>query len=149
MIDAEKVIKGLETYRTRVNCKECPYAYDKRANDSYCEVVLHNDALETIKEQQQMYFALEHDWKMCRKLLKDQEEEIENLKQTCQSMMEGVCLLKEQEAKYGYWINPTSQDCHCSECGEQPVHEPGESVPLYDYCPYCGVKMEVKWNEID
>lgn len=55
--------------------------------------------------------------------------------------------LKEQETKYGYWINPTSQDCHCSECGEQPVHEPGESVPLYDFCPYCGAKMEVKWNE--
>ena len=32
-------------------------------------------------------------------LLKEQEEEIENLKQTAQSMMEGVCLLKEQEGK--------------------------------------------------
>ena len=31
-------------------------------------------------------------------LLKEQEEEIENLKQTCQSMMEGAYLLKEQEA---------------------------------------------------
>lgn len=31
-------------------------------------------------------------------LLKEQEEEIENLKQTAQSMMEGICLLKEQEA---------------------------------------------------
>lgn len=60
---------------------------------------------------------------------------------------DALSLLKEQEAKYGYWINPTSQDCHCSKCGEQPVHEPGESVPLYDYCPYCGAKMEVKWNE--
>ena len=30
-------------------------------------------------------------------LLKEQQEEIENLKQTAQSMMEGVCLLKEQE----------------------------------------------------
>lgn len=30
-------------------------------------------------------------------LLKEQEEEIENLKQTAQSMMEGICLLKEQE----------------------------------------------------
>ena len=58
-----------------------------------------------------------------------------------------LSLLKEQETKCGYWINPTSQDCHCSECGEQPVHESGESVPLYDYCPYCGAKMEVKWNE--
>ena len=31
-------------------------------------------------------------------LLKEQAEEIENLKQTAQSMMEGICLLKEQEA---------------------------------------------------
>ena len=45
-------------------------------------------------------------------LLKEQEEEIENLKQTAQSMMEGVCLLKEQEAvvrckdcKHGQLIN--------------------------------------------
>lgn len=58
-----------------------------------------------------------------------------------------LALLKEREAKNGYWINPTSQDCHCSECGEQPIHEPGGSVPLYDFCPYCGAKMEEKWND--
>ena len=52
MIDREKVIKGLETCRTRVNCKECPYAYDKRAKDSYCEAVLHNDTLALLKEQE-------------------------------------------------------------------------------------------------
>ena len=57
--------------------------------------------------------------------------------------LDALALLKE----HGYWINPTSQDCHCSECGEQPEHEPGGSVPLYDFCPYCGAKMEVKWNE--
>ena len=37
--------------------------------------------------------------KMVEELLKEQEEEIENLKQTAQSMMEGICLLKEQEAE--------------------------------------------------
>ena len=52
MPDIEKVIKGLETCRTRVNCKECPYAYDRRADDSYCEAVLHNDVLELLKEQE-------------------------------------------------------------------------------------------------
>ena len=57
MADYEKVIKGLETCRTRVNCKECPYAYDKRANDSYCEAVLHNDVLELLK----WYKEHEHD----------------------------------------------------------------------------------------
>ena len=54
MADREKVIRGLETCRTRVNCKECPYAYDKRANDSYCEAVLHNDALALLKEQEEI-----------------------------------------------------------------------------------------------
>lgn len=54
-------------------------------------------------------------------------------------------LLKEQEPrKKGYWKYPQSLDCCCSECGNQPDHEPGESVPLYDYCPYCGAEMEVK-----
>ena len=52
MIDKEKVIKGLETCRTRVRCKECPYVYDKRADDSYCEAVLHNDAIALLKEQE-------------------------------------------------------------------------------------------------
>lgn len=53
-------------------------------------------------------------------------------------------LLKEQ--KKGYWINPTSLDCHCSECGGQPECESGSSIPLYDYCPYCGAEMVVKWE---
>ena len=33
------------------------------------------------------------------KYLKEQKEEIENLKQTVQSMMEGICLLKEQDSE--------------------------------------------------
>ena len=33
------------------------------------------------------------------KYLKEQKEEIENLKQTAQSMMEGICLLKEQDSE--------------------------------------------------
>ena len=51
------------------------------------------------------------------------------------------------EQKNGFWLYPYSLDCHCSVCGEQPEHEPGESVPLYDYCPYCGAEMEVKLDE--
>lgn len=43
---------------------------------------------------------------------------------------------------YGKWINPDTIDCHCSVCGEQPEREQGESVPLYDYCPYCGAQMD-------
>lgn len=62
-------------------------------------------------------------------------------------MRSALELLKEQKPqKKGFWINPTSSDCHCSECGGQPEHESGSSIPLYDYCPYCGAEMEVKWD---
>lgn len=43
---------------------------------------------------------------------------------------------------HGKWISPYTLDCHCSVCGEQPEREQGESVPLYDYCPYCGARMD-------
>lgn len=64
------------------------------------------------------------------------------------AMAAAVELLKGQEPrKKGYWKYPQSLDCCCSECGNQPDHETGESIPLYDYCPYCGAEMEVKWDD--
>lgn len=75
MPDREKVIKGLEVCIDRkpgkYTCNECPYEID----GNNCEVNMSKDALA---------------------LLKEQEEQIESLKQTAQSMMEGVCLLKDQ-----------------------------------------------------
>lgn len=60
---------------------------------------------------------------------------------------DALALLKSQEPhKKGYWIYPLTIDCSCSECGNQPEHEPGGSIPLYDYCPYCGAEMAVKWE---
>lgn len=60
---------------------------------------------------------------------------------------DAIALLKEQEPhKKGYWKYPQSLDCCCSECGNQPDREPGESVPLYNYCPYCGAEMAVMWD---
>ncbi len=58
------------------------------------------------------------------------------------------CAKKEllREQKKGYWIHPTSLDCCCSECGGQPECESGSSIPLYDYCPYCGAEMAVEWE---
>jgi len=65
-------------------------------------------------------------------LLKEQEEEIENLKQTAQSMMEGICLLKEQEAvkpirKLAY----TKQGWFCGNCDNR-LNRNGK------YCSFCG-----------
>lgn len=73
-------------------------------------------------------------------LLKEQEEEIESLKQTAQSMMEGVCLLKEQEAVEPKVIrmNEFGHPVHaCGNCGNSIT----ESM---NYCPSCG--QAVKWN---
>lgn len=67
MADIEKVIKGLECCVAKgnlLNCKECPY-YGKSCTDK-----IHLDALELLKEQQQMYYTLEHDWRMLREQLK-------------------------------------------------------------------------------
>lgn len=72
---------------------------------------------------------------------------IDNLWEICQYVIFTWNLQEHVEQKKGFWLYPNSLDCHCSVCGEQPEHEPGESVPLYDYCPYCGAEMEVKWDE--
>jgi len=77
MLDREKVINGLECCSQEIKCGFCPYWNDDTEGFA-CSTNLAKDALA---------------------LLKEQEEEIENLKQTAQSMMEGVCLLKEQEAE--------------------------------------------------
>jgi len=79
-MDREKVITGLElcTNISPDGCLMlCPYKDEKDETFSgFCEQVLKQDALSLLKEQQ---------------------EEIENLKQTCQSMMEGVCMIKKKD----------------------------------------------------
>lgn len=71
------------------------------------------------------------------KLLEEQEEEIENLKQTAQSMMEGVCLLKEQEAveplpqNSNGWVR-TIKLWYCGACHSKI------SKRTSKYCPNCG-----------
>lgn len=67
-------------------------------------------------------------------MLKGQEEEIENLKQTAQSMMEGICLLKEQEA-----VEPITEH-HlflCPVCKNTLFRE-------QKYCHECGKRIEWK-----
>ena len=72
-----------------------------------------------------------------------------NYSELCEAVDMALTLLREQEVmkpKKALWIRPTYQDCYCSRCEMQPEHEPGEDVPLYPYCPYCGAEMEVKWD---
>ena len=64
-MDREKVIRDFETI---INiCREdgCDFV------DLSFECAEYILAL--LKEQEQMYYTLEHDWRMCRKLLKEQE----------------------------------------------------------------------------
>ncbi len=71
-------------------------------------------------------------------LLKEQEEEIENLKQTAQSMMEGICLLKEQEAVEPRMIDGKRN--HFIKCGNCNY----DLMTGFQFCPHCG--RAVKWE---
>lgn len=120
MPDREKVIKGIRC-RLELKCNECPYTYDDDVCDD-CDS-LFRDVLE---------------------LLKEKEEEIENLKQTCQSMTEGAYLLKEQDVKIGKWIPVTNGrgGMECNICHDYaPSYQSGAEY-LSKHCPNCGAKME-------
>jgi len=110
-MDREKVIKGLQNLR------------DAIANDFIHEV---DQAVGTIDD------ALA--------LLKEQEEQIESLKQTCQSMMEGICLLKEQEAVEPEVevLNEIDKLYRCPKCHKHFFYEKQK------YCDQCG--QAVKWE---
>jgi len=56
-----------------------------------------------------------------------------------------IILLKEQEAKTGYWIDSAGND-KCSICGA----EYSDLYPDYGnthFCPNCGAKMKGQQNE--
>ena len=115
MPDREKVIKSIEgCINIGDYCNDCDYDGCIYTHGS-CEKDLLADALA---------------------LLKEQEEEIENLKHTAQSMMEGICLLKEQEAVEPILIregrNKNYNDYVCPRCDNEVVYE-------QNYCSECGV----------
>lgn len=89
MADREKIIKALECCSRPAirECKECPYE-SYCYHDSLCDIAIH-DALNMLKEQSQMYYTLEHDWRMCRELLKEQEERIKTLESLRRIEQEG------------------------------------------------------------
>ena len=72
------------------------------------------------------------------KYLKEQKEEIENLKQTAQSMMEGICLLKEQEA-----VEP-KQIGHGWFCGACDSLLSIGNEKMVKFCSMCG--KPIKWE---
>ena len=78
-------------------------------------------------------------------MLKEQQEQIENLKQTAQSMMEGVCLLKEQEAVEPY-VTGRGESFETAETWWYACGNCHEALDVNDkFCRHCG--RAVKWNE--
>jgi len=129
MPDIEKIKKGLEAcgsdnWNLDKGCDTCPY-YDFSPHHDYdfdfgCIKVLALDTLELLKELQ---------------------EEIENLNQTAQSMMEGVCLLKEQDA-VKIKVNKITDSGRCGRCPNCLIELNETDYP--NYCGRCGQK--VKWD---
>lgn len=50
--------------------------------------------------------------------------------------------------RHGRWIPEVYDDmfCYCSECGTHEYKETIEAL-RYDYCPYCGAKMDAERKE--
>lgn len=129
MADFEAVLKGLEECTGKGFCTKCPYRKEKQTTLT-CKKLL-ADVLSVVKEQ---------------------EEEIENLKQAAQSMMEGVCLLKEQEPKpiVRKQVKRKNSDgsieyyteWSCPHCGK--VLDRAFGAPWIEFCYKCG--KEVKWG---
>lgn len=125
MVDREKVIKALECCAYKQNCIECPYY----KGNSTCMDDKDKDALELLKEQEDLGTELTNAVELIRKKNKRIEE-----------------LLKEQKAvehKTGHWIFE-SQYCEawshtCSECGKRMT----TAVNTFaNWCWNCGAKME-------
>ena len=66
-----------------------------------------------------------------------QEQDIANADKVYSDALE---LLKEQR-KTGYWEWKTFDYYRCSECGHETNVDECMEKPIYNYCPYCGVKM--------
>jgi hypothetical protein len=65
MVDMNEIIKGLESLRDICNARSNIFVGDARIVwAGYGKIV--SDAIELIENQKRMYLALEHDWKMLR-----------------------------------------------------------------------------------
>lgn len=48
---------------------------------------------------------------------------------------------KRKSKRYGKWRRDGCMD-FCSECGNGVVQPHIQNLKAYNYCPYCGAKME-------
>lgn len=65
-----------------------------------------------------------------------------------ESEIECAPTVDAEPVRHGRWIPVENDDmfCYCSECG---THEYRETIEVlrYDYCPYCGAKMNAERKE--
>jgi len=163
MADIEKAIKGLQVhadgcgYRSHYcDAMGCPYRY----GDESCDIEeMCRDAIALMKEQQKMYWTLEHDWRMCRKLLKEQEPKVLTVDQledaldtvvwletpVSENLADGYSLIMAYSHKYGYMIfdspfgdNPSQDKLEYSEYGK--------SWRCWDKRPTDEQRQAVKWE---
>ena len=65
MVDTDEIIKGLESLRDICNARSNIFVGDARIVwAGYGKIA--SDAIELIENQKRMYLALEHDWKILR-----------------------------------------------------------------------------------
>ena len=64
-----------------------------------------------------------------------------------------ICIdgIEFQKVKHGKWIDVEHAPndmwyCTCSECGERQTVEIAKLIH-FNYCPYCGAKMDAKEEE--
>ncbi len=129
MAELDKVIKCLELCRKLTgSCEGCPYENVPPVEN--CMLTMHGDALELLKEQEDLGTELTN----AVELIHKKNERIEKL-------------LKEQDAVNGEWITiwqendpDTSIHARCSICNRISER------PLGGYCKWCGAKMSQEWG---
>ena len=89
--DREKVIEGLENLRETIRTAT-QYTF---TSGGICAMNMKriDNAISLLKEQEhkdRMYHALEDDWKRLKELLKEQEEEINNLNETVKNLIQQI-----------------------------------------------------------
>lgn len=97
MPDREKVIKGIQ---------ECDLNGGLIGNCPYKGI------LAMLEEQEQMYYTLEHDWRMCRELLKEQEAVKPKCKERMGGFVAGLC------PTCGTALNNVLNVKACGKCGQ-------------------------------
>lgn len=119
MTDREKVIRLIEE-----EISVC-----ESVNQCYRTIDLPalRDILAVLKEQEQMYYTLEHDWRMCRELLKEQQAEIERMK---------------GEGKSPTWKKGKAFCGNCGGCLENKDRLSTYYVQSIRFCKWCGAPVD-------